>query len=204
MIGFWSWPRLFTRNCANWTSFIIASFLVFLEKVSSVFDLKIMLMLTQKQIAVNQVTMGLVHLLFSFEQPMMKVKNFLQSHPQTTSLMIQKNWYLCLLNILQSKIYTLHNLDTFFFWLCIIDRVFILRYTSYWRVAVAHHLCKKSLVIIIQLKYLSPWMGCVYHRNVAYKLHHVSTLSFHYYEIRLALLICKFVWCNWIWNALQS
>ena len=47
-------------------------------------------MLTQKQIAINQVTMGLVHLLFSFEEPMMKVKNFLQSHPQATSLKIKK------------------------------------------------------------------------------------------------------------------
>ena len=46
---------------------------------------------TQKQISTNQVTLGLVHLLFSFEQPMMKVKNFLQSHLQATSLKIKKN-----------------------------------------------------------------------------------------------------------------
>ena len=42
-------------------------------------------MLTQKQISTNQVTMGQVHLLFSFEQPMMKVKNFLQFPLQATS-----------------------------------------------------------------------------------------------------------------------
>ena len=30
--------------------------------------------------------MGLVHLLFSFEQPMLKIKNFFQSHLQATSI----------------------------------------------------------------------------------------------------------------------
>ena len=49
-------------SCANRASFIIASFLVFLEKISSVYGLKIILLLTQKQISTNQVTMGLVHL----------------------------------------------------------------------------------------------------------------------------------------------
>ena len=38
------------------------SFILFLEKVSSMCDLKITLMLTQKQISTNQVTMGLFHL----------------------------------------------------------------------------------------------------------------------------------------------
>ena len=45
---------------------------------------------------------------------MMKVKNFLQSHMQTTSLKIHKTWYLCLLNVLHSKIYTLYNLKITF------------------------------------------------------------------------------------------
>ena len=72
--------------------------------------LKIILMLTQKQISANQATMGLVHLLFGFKQPMINFKNFLQSHLGETSLKIKKNWYLRLLNIPQSKIYTLDNL----------------------------------------------------------------------------------------------
>ena len=33
----------------------------------------------------------------------------------------------------------------------------------------------------------------MHHRNVAYKLHQVSILFFHYHEIRLALLICKLI-----------
>ena len=33
-------------------------------------------MLTQKQISINQVIMGLVHLLFSFEQSMMSIIQF--------------------------------------------------------------------------------------------------------------------------------
>ena len=40
----------------------------------------------------------------------------------------------------------------------------------------------------------------MHHRNVAYKLHQVSTPFFHYYQIRLAVLIWKFIWYNWIWN----
>ena len=52
------------------------------------------------------------------------------------------------------------------------------------------------------IKMIIPLDGLhiMHHRNVTYKLHQVSILSFHYYEIRLALLICKFIWYNWIWN----
>ena len=82
--------KTFYEELRQSTSYIIASFLEFLENVSSVCGLKIILMLTQKRISANQVTMGQVHLLFSFEQPILKVKNFLQSHLQATSLKIQK------------------------------------------------------------------------------------------------------------------
>ena len=82
--------KIFYEELRQSCIFIIASFLVFLEKVFCVW-LKDNIDVTQKQISTNQVTMGLVHLLCSFEQPMMKVKNFLQSHLQATSLKIKKN-----------------------------------------------------------------------------------------------------------------
>ena len=82
--------KIFYEELRQPCIFITASFLVFLEKVFCVW-LKDNIDVTQKQISTNQVTMGLVHLLFSFEQPVMKVKNFLQSHLQATSLKIKKN-----------------------------------------------------------------------------------------------------------------
>ena len=81
--------KIFYEELRQSCIFIIASFLVFLEKVFCVW-LKDNIDVTQKQISTNQVTMGLVHLLCSFEQPMMEVKNFLQSHLQVTSLKIKK------------------------------------------------------------------------------------------------------------------
>lgn len=51
-------------------------------------------------------------------------------------------------------------MSTCFFWLCVINKVFILQYSSYWRVPITHYLCRKSHIRIFQSKCLSPWMGC--------------------------------------------
>ena len=183
MAGFWSWPRLFTRNGANRTSFIIASLLVFLEKVSSVCGLKIILMLTQKQISTNQVTMGQVHLFFSFEQPMMKIKNFLQSHLQATPLKIKKNWYLCLLNILQSKIYTLLNLKMNFGHL----RLLVMCHQQSFHLTI-HQLLKSSNgSLFVQkisrqnysIKMFIPWMGCT---SCITETWHTNSTRYQYYS----------------------
>ena len=156
-------------------------------------------MLTQKQISTNQATMGLVHLLFSFKQPMINFKNFFQSHLEETSLKIKKNWYLCLLNIPQSKIYTLNNLKMNFGHLLLL--LMCPQQSSH--LTMQQLLKSSSGSLLVQkisrqnysIKMIIPLDGLhiMHHRNVTYKLHQVSILSFHYYEIRLALLICKFI-----------
>ena len=156
-------------------------------------------MLTQKQISTNQVTMGLVHLLFSFEQPVMKVKNFLQYHLQATSLKIKKNWYLCLLNILQSKVHTLHNLKMNLGRLLLL----VMCYRQSFDLPIQQLLKSSNGSLSMQkisrqnysIKIFIPLDGLhiMHYTNVAYKLHQVSILFFHYYKIRLALLICKLI-----------
>ena len=153
MIKFWSWPRFSKSNCAYRTLFIIASFFLFLKKLSSVCGLKITLTLTQKQILTNQVTMGLVHLWFRFRQTMMQLKNFLQFHLQAIFLKIEKTGsFACWIFIGQRLIPSISCL-------CATNRVFVLHYSTYRKVPGAHYLSRKSLIRILQSKCLSQWMG---------------------------------------------
>ena len=156
-------------------------------------------MLTQKQILANQVTMGLLHLSFSFKQTMMKGKNFLQSHLQATSLKIKKNWYRCLLNILQSKIYTLHNLKMNLRHLLLL----IMCHQQCFHLTTQQLLKSSSGSLFMQkishqnysVKMFNTLDGLhiMHSRNVAYKLHQVSVLFFHYYEIRLVIMIAQWL-----------
>ena len=59
----------------------------------------------------------------------------------------------------------------------------------------AHYLCRKSLRIL-QSECLSPLMGSL-------QIPPGINTTLQLLKVKLALLPCKLIWCNWIWNGLQ-
>ena len=98
----------------------------------------------------------------------------------------KKNWYLCLLNKLQSKIYTLHNLKMNFGHLLLL----VMCHQQSFHLTIQQLLRSSNGSLFMQeisrqnysikMFILLYGLHIMHHRNVAYKLHQVSVLFFHY------------------------